>query len=168
MEKEIKFSQIRTKRLQKEIKQMRLLLQGGFEIDQVMELENELKDYEKQADDLEAENDTTEEMHKIQFIALLELKNKSNQGERAKKVKEDVQRKKEDIRDKTKIFHDEEKRMKADHAKMVTLEERHRKLKQLLKFHKKEASSIYEPMKPGKVENHELDELREQILMFEA
>ena len=115
---------------------MHHLLQGGFEIDSVIELENELKDYENQYQIIAEEHQTNQDMHTVQHIALEEMKNKANFSGLLTKLKQDVKIKKEEIRVKTREFHEEEKIMKIDHQKMVTHEERYRKLKQLLRYHK--------------------------------
>lgn len=83
-------------------------------------------------------------------------------------MKNQVTEARQDIRDKTEIFRREEKAMKHEHQQMVEMEDKCRKLTQLLKYYNTN-KGVEEPVKaPQRYDREEIVKLKKEIQSLEV
>ena len=155
-----------------EITKMKKELQGNPNIPKITDLENELKFLNTQAKSLEKEKSTLLKYEKIHQNALDSAFNSNTYPEKIKNLRNELRVNKEKLKELVSKEKKEEKTLAGQHERCVDLENKIRKLFELIKAKKKEGEA---EEKSKKIEGNELEvneflvkDLQEQIARAES
>ena len=114
---------------------MKKALFTAYDIDGIVRQENELKKLQDEANRLESENVSLNKVKMANEKAMKELDADSNMRGRFKKTKSSLADLKTELKEQQEFLRAEEKQVKEDHATIIEMEEKCRKLSQLMRMH---------------------------------
>lgn len=143
-ENELKQSQHKIQFYKREIENMRRQLEGSYNIQKIIALEDEQKNKERILKQLQEESGSLLKVQKEQEKALKSLNKEGEYDAKISELNEELRQAKEHLRKLQFKQREDEKAMKTQHEQLVVLEERCRKMKLLIKDKKKEKQKMKE------------------------
>lgn len=157
-------AQLKTSQLKKEIKRMEKALRAAYDIDGIVKTENELKRWQKEADQLETEMVSLHKVKNANERAMKELDADATINKRFKKTKNSAVNIKNELKEKQELLREEEKAIKDEHAQIIEMEGKCRMLAQLMRDHNRAT----EPPAPAReIHDNEIDEANREIEILE-
>lgn len=150
------------KRFKIEINRMKNELEGNLNISKITELENQSKFLSKKIEELESEQKSLKKIEKAQQNALDFAKNSNSYPEKIAELKEEIRVGKEKYRELVLRHKQNEKVHKKEHEKYVDLDEKCRKLFELIKSQKKNEVTEGNEEKPSEIDLENLEKAIEK------
>ena len=130
---ELKKIQTKVNNYNKEITNMRRQLEGSYNIDKIIGLEDEVKNKERILKELQQENESLMNVQREQEKALLSLKKDYEFDDKISELNTELKQAKEKLRKLQFKQRQEEKILKQQHEHAIVLEERCKRMEQLVK-----------------------------------
>jgi chromosome segregation ATPase len=163
---ELEKIQNKIKHRQKEISSMRRQLEGSYNIDKIISLEDEVKNKTRILKELKEENQCLIAVQREQEKALQNMKKDYELDDKISELNDQLKQAKERLRNLQFKQRQEERLLKQQHEQAIVLKERVHRMEQLVKDHKKRKAEQKPVVK--EVNEEELQELQEQVKEIEA
>lgn len=172
-DEELQGAQVKAVRIKKEIKRMQKALYAAYDVDGIVRLENQLKQLQTEADAfgkvgnfwiLESEAVSLVKVKQANEKAMKELGPDVVLNKRFKKTKGSLADLKNEVKEKQELLRTQEKLVQEDHNTIVEMEEKCRKLAQLMREHNKTSENA--PPEQN-ISEKEIQDLNDEIQKLE-
>jgi len=150
--------------IKKEITSMRKALNAAYNVEGIVKYENEIKSYKIEADRMEQDIGNLQRVGFANEKALKELDADPKVTKHFRKGKSSLVDLRQDLREKQNEMRELEKSVKDEHSQIVIMEEKCRKVSQLLRDHNRGAMDTQQPQQ---INENDIEQLQREIKTLE-